>query len=137
MMLLLRLLLVLFLLDGSTAPDSDSEGDVTHLLEDELVLAVVEGGFSFVRMNRMARSIAKHCGDVPAHVKELAEMLKGKRPDNLERTVNRWARRQVWGRLMPEPYKFDMTVKATFRTISNPRCYSKPACYQKKTDVQA
>ena len=116
MMLLLRLLLVLFLLDGSTAPDSDSEGDVTHLLEDELVLAVVEGGFSFTRMNRMARSIAKHCGDVPAHVKELAEMLKGKRPDNLERTVNRWARRQVWGRLMPEPYKFDMTVKAKRKT---------------------
>ena len=44
MMLLLRLLLILFLLDGSwTAPDSDSENDVTHLLEDELVLSVVEG----------------------------------------------------------------------------------------------
>ena len=44
MMFLLRLLLILFLLDGSwTAPDSDSENDVTHLLEDELVLSVVEG----------------------------------------------------------------------------------------------
>jgi len=47
MMLLLRLLLVLFLLDGSwAAPDSDSENDVTHLLEDELVFLVVEGGSS-------------------------------------------------------------------------------------------
>ena len=46
MMLLLRLLLVLFLLDGSWAPDSDSENDVTHLLEDELVFLVVEGGSS-------------------------------------------------------------------------------------------
>ena len=117
MMLLLRLLLILFLLDGSwTAPDSDSENDVTHLLEDELVLSVVEGGFSFTRMNRLARSIAKHCGDVPTHVRELAEMLKGNRPDILERSVNRWARRQVWGRLMPEPYKFDMTVKAKGKT---------------------
>ena len=119
MMLLLRLLLVLFLLDGSwTAPDSDSdsENDVVHLLEDELVLAVVDGGFSFTRMNRLARSIAKHCGGVPTHVKELAEMLKGERRDHLERSVNRWARRQVWGRLMPEPYRFDMTVKAKGKT---------------------
>ena len=117
MMLLLRLLLVLNLLDGSwTAPDSDSENDVIHLLEDELVMSVVEGGFSHTRMNRVARSIAKYCGDVPTHVKELAEMLKRGRTDHLERAVNRWARRQVWGRLMPEPYRFDMTVKAKGKT---------------------
>jgi len=118
MMLLLRLLLVLCLLDGAwTAPKKTPEEELRPLLEDELLFLVVEGQSSYTRMNRLARSIVKYCLDVPSHVKELARMLNhNNRKDNLERAVTRWARRQVWGWMMPEPYHFDMTVKAKGKT---------------------
>ena len=114
MMLLLRLLLVLSLLDGAwTAPKKTPEEELRPRLEDELLFLVTEGQSSYTRMNRLARSIVKYCRDVPTHVKQLANLLsKNNRKDTLERAVSRWARRQVWGWMMPEPYQFLMTVKA-------------------------
>ena len=47
----------------------------------------------------------------PALLQSLSEVVqRTTREDNLERSLHRWARRQWWGALIPEPYDFKLLV---------------------------
>ncbi len=54
-------------------------------------------------MQRLSSRIAAACDDVPAHVRELANLPN---TTNRERDLHRWVGRQPWRSLLPDAYNF-------------------------------
>lgn len=73
-------------------------------LEMELLCLPATGG-SVRQMQKLADRIAKACGGVPAHVRELAAL-----PNNShrERDLHRWVHKQSWREVLPEVYSFGL-----------------------------
>ena len=79
-------------------------GDDNAPLVDQLLEHVGLGRGGCKQMTELARAALKPPTEA---LKELAKM-KG---ENAERSLHRWAYRQVWRKLMPKPYSFDVVMK--------------------------
>ena len=58
-------------------------------------------------MQRLSHLILNACTDVPRHVEELARIGSD---HNRERNLHRWANRQAWRALLPDPYEFTLPL---------------------------
>ena len=90
--------------DDCTSSDTSSED-----LEFELLSLSAEGNLSLGRLRKLCSSIAKCCDGVPQHVREIGK-LSQIQPSHTERDLHRWAKRQHWRHLLPEPYTFKLPV---------------------------
>ena len=75
-------------------------------LQAELLCLPATGG-SVRQMQRLSHLILNACTDVPRHVEELARIGSD---HNRERNLHRWANRQAWRALLPDPYEFTLPL---------------------------
>ena len=71
-------------------------------LEMELLCLPATGG-TCAQMQRLSSRIAAACDDVPAHVRELANLPTG---PHRERDLHRWVKKKPWRSLLPDAYNF-------------------------------
>ena len=76
-------------------------------LELELLDMTTIGAGNVAKMQRICRRVTEACEGVPQHIKELGQLPES---SHRERDLHRWVSRQVWRRVLPELYDFNITV---------------------------
>ena len=79
-------------------------------LEMEL-LCLPASGSSTKQMHKLAQRIARACGDVPEHVRELAGLPSD---SHRERDLHRWVQKQPWRSVLPPTYEFDLPYTSDY-----------------------
>ena len=76
-------------------------------LEMELLGLVGTGSASIAKMASLSRRISTACSNVPVHVQEIAMLPNN---EHRERALHRWCNKQVWRKVLPDVYDFDIPL---------------------------
>ena len=103
--LILAILSCCVLVSAPRAADTPRR-PILPLLEE--LLSLLETGGSCEQIRRLSTSIAGSTSNGPVEILELANLGGG---TNFERNLHHWADKQLFAKLLPAPYKFQLTKK--------------------------